>query len=232
MNLEYQTDGYHSGCQSISAKDCFESLTLSQKNMVEKSTTLLQFEKGETIIKQGYVASHILYLEKGLAKLDVTNDSKLSTLKLLGNDSFVGIMCSFACKSLDFSAIALEDTTIRMINMDLFLSLIKENGEFALKLMRHMSSLTNDIMHRTSRLAGKNVEGSLAMILQELKEIYASDTFTLPVTRVGLASLAGCSKESAIHTLAKFHNDGIILLKDKLISILKPESLELIIKNG
>jgi len=232
MNFEHQIDNYQREYQSFSAKDCFDSLTPDQKKMVEKATTLLQFAKGETIIKQGYVASHILYIEKGLAKLDVTNDSKLSTLKLLSNDSFVGIMCSFSCKSLDFSAIALEDTTIRMINMDLFLSLIKENGEFALKLMRHMSSLTNHIMHRTSRLAGKNVEGSLAMILQEFSEIYASNSFSLPVTRIGLASLAGCSKESTIHTLAKFHNDGIILLKDKLISILKPESLELIIKNG
>ncbi|WP_164977516.1 Crp/Fnr family transcriptional regulator [Ancylomarina salipaludis] len=205
---------------------------MNQKSLVEKSTSILRFAKGETIIKQGFVASHILYIEKGLAKLDVTNDSKLSTLKLLSSDSFVGIMCSFACRNLDFSAVALEDTTIRMIDMDLFLNLIKENGEFALRLMRHMSSLTNDIMHRTSRIASKNVEGSLAMILKEFKEIYKSNTYTLPVTRVGLASLAGCSKESAINTLAKFHNDGIIHLKDKSVSLLKPESLELIIKNG
>ena len=232
MNLEYQINNYQPEHQPFSAKDCFDSLTPNQKSLVEKATTILQFAKGETIIKQGYVASHILYIEKGLAKLDVTNDSKLSTLKLLTNDSFVGIICSFACKSLDFSAVALEDTTIRMIDMTLFLSLIKENGEFALKLMRHMSSITNEIMHRTSRLAGKNVEGSLAMILQEFGEIYASNSFSLPVTRVGLASLAGCSKESAIHSLAKFHNDGIILMKDKQITIVKPESLELIIKNG
>lgn len=232
MNFEYQTDGYCSDRQPVSAKDCFDSLTPNQKEQVERSTTLLQFAKGETIIKQGFVASHILYIEKGLAKLDVTNDSKLSTLKLLSNDAFVGIMCSFACKSLDFSAVALEDTTIRMINMDIFLSLIKENGEFALKLMRHMSSLTNDIMHRTSRIAGKNVEGSLAMILMEFNQIYKSSSFTLPVTRVGLASLAGCSKESTINTLAKLHKDGIIQLDDKSITIIKPESLDLIIKNG
>jgi len=232
MNSKYQTQEHPADHQLIRAKDCFDSLTATQQKLVEKSTTILQFTKGETIIKQGFVASHILYIEKGLAKLDVTNDSKLSTLKFLSNDSFVGIICSFACQNLDFSAVALEDTTIKMINMDLFLSLIKENGEFALKLMRHMSSITNDIMHRTSRLASKNVEGSLAIILMELKEVYKNDSFTLPVTRVGLASLAGCSKESTIHTLAKFHKDGIIHLKDKCITIIKPENLDLIIKNG
>lgn len=232
MTLEYQTNEYNSIYQQINAKECFNSLTHNQNKMVEKSTTILQFTKGETIIKQGFVASHILYIEKGLVKLDVTNDSKLSTLKLISNNSFIGIICSFACKSFDFSAVALEDTTIRMIDMKLFISLIKENGEFALKLMRHMSYLTNIIMHRTSRLAGKNVEASLAMILEEFREVYQSDNFSLPVTRVGLASLAGCSKESTIHTLTKFHKDGIIQLKDKQITIVKPESLDLIIKNG
>ena len=232
MNLEYQIERYQTDAELISAEDCFNALTPDQKKMVENSTTLLQFAKGETIIKQGFVASHILYIEKGLAKLDVTNDSKISTIKLLSDGAFIGIVCSFACKSLDFSAVALEDTSIQMINMDVFLSLIKENGEFALKLIRHMSSNTNSMVHRTCRLSDKNVEGSLALILTELSEIYHSPQFVLPVTRVGLASLAGCSKECVIHTLAKFHNDKIIEVKDKNITILKQASLELIIKNG
>ncbi|PKQ65745.1 hypothetical protein BZG02_01690 [Labilibaculum filiforme] len=232
MKLEYQTDRHHTNEEHVSAQDCFNALTSDQKLMVENYTTLLQFSKGETIIKQGFVASHILYIEKGLAKLDVTNDSKISTIKLLGEGSFIGMVCSFACKNLDFSAVALEETEIKMINMDIFLSLIKENGEFALKLIRHMSLNTNSMVHRTSRLGTKNVEGSIALILIELSEIYKSATFTLPVTRIGLASLAGCSKESTINTLAKFHTDAIISVKDKHVHILKPESLELIIKNG
>ncbi|WP_372753564.1 Crp/Fnr family transcriptional regulator [Labilibaculum sp.] len=232
MNFEYQTERYQSVQEPIRAIDCFKALTSDQKTRVENSTTILQFTKGETILKQGFVASHILYIEKGLAKLDVTNDSKISTVKLLGDGSFIGIVCSFACTNIDFSAVALEDTSIKMINMDVFVNLIKENGEFAFKLIRHMSSNTNSIVHRTSRLFNKNVGGSLSLILLELSEVYQSKEFTLPVTRIGLASLAGCSKESTINTLAKFHADEIIEVKDKHIKILKPESLKLIVKNG
>ncbi|MGQ1908669.1 Crp/Fnr family transcriptional regulator [Marinifilum sp. RC60d5] len=232
MNFEYQIEKHQKENERISANDCLNALTPDQKKLVENSTTLLQFAKGETIIKQGFVASHVLYIEKGIAKLDVTNDSKVSTIKLLGGGNFVGIVCSFACKNLDFSAVALEDTTIQMINMDVFLRLIKENGEFAFKLIRHMSSNTNNIVHRTSRLSTKNVEGSLALILQELSEIYNSLNFELPVSRIGLASIAGCSKESAINALLKFNKDKIIKVKDKNIEILKPELLQLIIKNG
>jgi CRP-like cAMP-binding protein len=232
MNFEYQTERYCTDQEIIKAKDCFEALTSDQKIRVENSTTLLQFAKGETIIKQGFVASHILYIEKGLAKLDVTNDSKISSVKLLGDGNFIGMVCSFACKNIDFSAVALEDTNIKMINMDVFVSLIKENGEFAFKLIRHMSSNANEIVHRTSRLFNKNVEGSLSLILLELSEAYGNSEFTLPVTRIGLASLAGCSKESIINTLAKFHADTLIEVNDKRIKILKAESLKLIVKNG
>ena len=186
MIFEYQHTVNVSDYIPVSTQDCFNSLTEDQKRVMKDSTTMLEFKSGETIIKQGYVASHILYLEKGLASLNVTNDGKTSTVKLLSSDSFVGIMCSFACHSLNFSAVALEDSIIQMIDMDLFLRLVRENGEFAIKFIRHMSAKTNSMVHWMSRLSNKNVVGALTMILLEFSEIYASQSFTLPVTRVGL----------------------------------------------
>jgi len=232
MNIDFLHLREASDEQFISANDCFNALTNDQKELVENSTTLLVFKKGETIIKQGYAASHVLYIENGVVKLDVTNDSRTSTVKLIGADSFVGIICSFACKKLDFSAVALEDTTIRMINMEVFNSLIKVNGEFAFKLIRHMSTATNSMVHWISKLSAKNVEGSLAMILHEFMEIYKNKEYTLPVTRIGLASLAGCSRESVINTLNQLHNDKIIEVNDKNIKIIDEQRLKLIIKNG
>lgn len=232
LNFEHQHLINSNNQALIKASDCFEALTPDQKILVENSTSLLEFKKGETIIKQGFVASHILYIESGLVKLDVTNDGKTSTVRLLGKDAFVGIVCSFACRNLDFSAISLEPTSIRMINMDVFYSLIKENGEFALKLIRHMSMGTNSMVHWMSRLNGKNVDGALAMMLKEFSMNYESDSFTLPVTRIGLASLIGCSRESVINSLTQFHQDGIIDLKDKYVKILNAQSLERIIVNG
>jgi CRP-like cAMP-binding protein len=231
-NIDYQVYSELTDDVFVSAEDCFAALTADQNELVEKSTTTLLFSKGETIIKQGYVATHVLFIEKGLARLDVTDDHKTSTVRLLSKGSFVGIICSFACKSVDFSATALEETTIRMINMDLFQNLVKENGEFALKLIRHMSTNTNSMVHWISRLAAKNVEGSLAMVLQEFGQVYGTLNFTLPVTRIGLAAMAGCSKESAINVLARFHSDGIIELKEKHVTIVDPQRLDLIIRQG
>lgn len=232
MIFEYQHTVNVADYIPVSTQDCFNSLTEDQKRLMEDSTTMLEFKSGETIIKQGYVASHILYLEKGLASLNVTNDGKTSTVMLLSSDSFVGIMCSFACHSLNFSAVALEDSTIQMIDMELFLSLVRENGEFAIKFIRHMSAKTNNMVHWMSRLSNKNVAGALTMILLEFNKIYASQSFTLPVTRVGLSAIVGCSRESIMNILSQFHEDGILEVKGRHIKILKPDSLNLILKNG
>ncbi len=232
MSLENLSNKYNSLNQEISAQDCFSSLTADQNKRVENSTTIIEFAKGETIVKQGFMASYVMYIEKGIAKVEVATDSKISTVRLITDDSFIGIACCFARKNLGFSAIALEDTSIRIISLDVFLDLIRENGEFALKLISHMSHATTSMMHWMSRIASKNVEASLAIILKEFSDIYSSSSFTLPVTRVGLSSMAGCSKESVIHTLTQFHNDKIIELEGKNIKILKPDNLNLIIKNG
>ncbi|MBI9035818.1 MAG: Crp/Fnr family transcriptional regulator [Bacteroidales bacterium] len=216
----------------ITAKDCFNALNPEQQGIIKNNTTILEFKKGETIIKQGFVASHVLYLESGLAKLDVTNDHKTSTVKLLYDGAFIGIICSFACKSIDFSAKALENTIVHMIDMTIFQELIRQNGEFSLKLVQHMSSLTNNMIHWITRISDKNIDGALAILLLEFSDIYKNSKFKLPVTRIGLAEMAGYSKESVIHTLSRFNKDGIVNVSDKQIEIMERDRLEVIARNG
>ncbi len=216
----------------VTARECIDALTIEQQEVLKNNTTILAFKKGETIIKQGFVASHVLYLEQGIAKLDVTNDQKTSTVKLLSDGSFIGIICSFACKSIDFSSVALEDTIVHLVDMNVFQQLIHDNGDFSLKLVQHMSSLTNNMVHWITRLSDKNIDGALAILLLEFADIYKSTKYKLPVTRVGLAEMAGYSKESVIHTLSRFNKDGIIKVNDKHIEILQRNLLEIVARNG
>lgn len=211
---------------------CLESLTPDELLLVEKSTTILEFKAHETIVKQGYVADHIMLIENGVSRLDVTNDGKISTVGLLGAGSFIGIMCSFACRNMDYSSVALEKTVVKLINMDVFQQLIRENGEFALKLMKHMSYLTAGMLHWITRIADKNVDGALAIMLQEFSKVYSSLEFTLPVSRIELAEMCGFSKESVINSLSRMHVDEILKVAGKKINILSPDRLDLVAVNA
>jgi len=223
MNTEF-------GDVKISARDCMAALTKEQQALLEQNTVELVFKKGEAIIKQGYVASHVLYLEEGLAKMEVTDDYVTSTIKLLASGSFVGIMCTFACRSVDFSAVALENTRIRMINIEVFKRLIIENGQFAMLLIQHMSTLTNSMVHWMSKIAHKHIDGALAMILLEFADIYGADNYHLPITRKALAEMLGYSKESVINALSKFNKEELIRVEDKRIVLLNKDKLKLIMK--
>jgi CRP-like cAMP-binding protein len=184
------------------------------------------------IIRQDFSASHLYLLESGLVTLNVFDDHRVSTVKLLTPQSFIGIMCSFAGRRLDFSATALQNSTIRLVEMDTFERITKNNGEFAFMFIRYISSLTNEMVHWIMRVKGRNVDGAIALILLEFSGIYQSEEFELPVTRKELASIIGYSKESVINTLSQFNKDNIIHIREKSVAIIDAKRLRLISQAG
>jgi CRP-like cAMP-binding protein len=123
-------------------------------------------------------------------------------------------------------------TNVSFIPMQLFEKFIKENGDFALGLIKHISGVSNGIFHRITSLSQKNIEGALAIILLDFARIYKSSSYKLPVGRSGFAKILGYSKESVINTLSKYNRDGVIKVDDRKIEILDINKLEQISKFG
>ncbi|PLW96052.1 MAG: hypothetical protein C0593_12560 [Marinilabiliales bacterium] len=217
---------------NLSLNDCITALSPGEKELLLRESSVLSYKKGEMIIRQDFSASHLYLLESGLVTLNVFDDRRVSTVKLLTPQSFIGIMCSFAGRRLDFSATALQNSTIRLVEMDTFEQIIKTNGDFAYLFIRYISSLTNEMVHWIMRVKGRNVDGAIALILLEFSEIYQSTDFELPVTRKELASIIGYSKESVINTLSHFNKDNIIRINEKNVSILDSKRLTLISQAG
>lgn len=210
----------------INARECFESLTSEEKKRLVESKSDLSFKPGETVIKRGMLANHVLYLNKGLVKVDFFNDSKSFTIGLVQPHSFVGIVCCFAFDKFDFTATAIIDTKINFIPMDIIKEFIQNNGEFALNLINHISGVSNGIIHRISSISQKNIEGALSLALLDFSKIYKSNEFRLPINRTELAEIVGYSKESVINTLSKFNRDQIINVSDREIKIIDKKALE------
>lgn len=216
----------------FTAEYCFSALTDAEKTEWMNSRNEVHFEAGETIIKQGFIASNIMLLEKGLAKLDIDTDGKLTTIGLIAPNSFIGIVCTFASHNVNFSSVAIEKTKISIFDIRMFEKLIRQNGEFAYRIIQHMSIVTNSLVRNISRFSHKNIDGSLSILLLEFSEIYNSDSFVLPVKRDEMAQMLGYSKESVINTLSKFNKENIIIVQDKKITILDKNKLNNIAKNG
>lgn len=210
----------------LNAQECLNILTDDEKQELVNNKTDIVFEAGETIVKRGALAHNILYITNGLVKLEIINDSKPFTIGMTQSHSFIGIVCCFAFKYFDFKATALEKTEVSIIDMDIIEKFIKNNGDFALNLIKHMSGVANAVFHKVTSLSQKNIEGALAIILLDFKNIYNSNSFVLPVNRIELSNMIGYSKESVINTLSKYNREGIISVDDRKIEILNSKKLK------
>lgn len=216
----------------LDAKACLNILSKEEKTTLIQNKTDIEFEPGETIIKRGMAVSNILYLNDGLVKLEIINDGKPYTVGLVESHSFIGIICCFAFENFDFTATALERTKVSFIDKNVFEKFIQSNGKFALNLIKHMSGVSNGLLHRLTTLAQKNIDGALSILLLDFAKIYNSDTFVLPMVRKELANMLGYSKESVINTLSKFNKENLINVSDRKIKILNKKKLIQISKLG
>lgn len=208
------------------------SLNDVEKNRIFDASEILTYKRGETIIKQGTLASQIIFVEEGIAKLNFQTGDRDTTFSFAMNGDFIGLMCSFVKKRLEFSAVAITDTTVRIIDREVFENLIETNGNFAVYIVKLMSELTNSVVHTLITLSHKNVNGAVATLLLTLTRLYKSNKLQIPFTRDEMADALGYSKESIINTLSSFHQDKIISISGRNLEIMQESALILIAEKG
>ena len=202
------------------------------RNQILSTSTVVDYNKGETIIKQGVAAGHITFLEKGMVKLTSSNKKRTSTFKIIADNTFIGLMCAFVKKRFDFSAIAIVPSTVRMIDRKLFEEAIRTNGDFAVYIVNEMSLTTNKIVTELIQLSQKNADGAICTILLELATVFNSNTFQVPFNRTEFADTVGYSKESVITCLSSLQQEGIIRVSGKTVEIIDMSRLETIATYG
>ena len=196
------------------------------------SSVVLDYEKYDVIIKQGSLASQIMILEEGMVKLNFRESGKDTTFGFGTKGDFIGLMCSFVKKRLDFSAVAITPCRIRIFDRDVFEKLIEQNGKFAIYIVTMMSEMINETCHNFITLKHRNAGGSLATLLLNLIRVFGEHQLIIPFTREEMAHTLGYSKESIINTLSDFQKDGMISISGKNLEILDKKALENIAEKG
>jgi CRP/FNR family transcriptional regulator len=206
---------------------CFDELTESQKEMIDVNMVSLHYKKGENICKQGSFASHIIFLKSGLAKVYLEGNPKNLILKIAPPNSLIGLPSIYeGNNTFLYSASTYIDSEVELIDIELFKTLIKENSQFAFRIINTLNENTVQTYGRFYCLTNKQMHGRLADILLCLSErIFRQDAFNLPLTRSDLAELTGMSTESVVRVMKDFKDDGLIRTDGKVIELLNLEML-------
>jgi CRP-like cAMP-binding protein len=218
-------------CQIKSA--AAKNLNIEEFEILENNSVQVNFKKGEIIFRQDALSLNIAYLKTGLVKLHMHGPSREKILRIVKAPSYLGIPTTFGDKINQFSATALEPTTVCFIDSALFRNFIYSNGRFAYEIIVELCRNELTDYQRYASQAQKQIPGMMAETLLCMSEkIYESPRFVLPLNRSEMGDLIGTSRESVSRVLTDLANEKIIEVNGNDISILKKELLAQISEKG
>jgi CRP-like cAMP-binding protein len=230
-----ETNHKTSSCRDCKVKSCAAAvLNASEIDLVNENSRETAFRKGDIILHEGSMTSHIIYLKSGLVKEyhKGTND-KEQILQIVKQYTYLGLPSLFGDRINHYSYAALEDITVCYIDLNIFNSLIRQNGNFAFEILISVSRDSLNNFHRFMSQSQKKTYGRVADALLYFSQIiYENNSFEVPFTRQEFADLIGISRESATRVLTKLKEEGILSLDGRAIEIVNPLLLQQISKNG
>jgi CRP/FNR family transcriptional regulator, polysaccharide utilization system transcription regulator len=211
-----------------------ELLTNEEKDLINSSSVIVKYKKGEMVCKQGSFASYIMYLEKGLVKIYLEGNPKDLILTITPQKNLMGRQALYeGNNTFLYSISTYTDSAMRLIDIQIFKQLLKQNPLFAYRIINILNESTSQSYGRFFSLTHKQLHGRLADILLCLsRKIFKSESFDLPLTRSDLSDLTSMSTESVIRIMKDFKDDGIIDINNKSITLLDLPRLDNISARG
>ena len=212
---------HHALSGTISGLPFGEFLLPEEVEELTLNTSTVNFEKREVIFRQNTPVSHVMFVRSGFVKVYKEGYNKRAViLKIATAGEFLGMMSVYGGKMHEFSASSVQHAEIGFIDLGVADRIIKQNGNFAAKIIEALSRDGLFIFERIMNQTYKQLPGRMAAVILYFSDIiFKQQVFDFPLTRRELAELAGTTKESFIRTLAEFKHDKIIDLEGARVSI-------------
>lgn len=213
---------------------CFQMLDAEEVELVRASKTQVLFRKGENLTKQGAFASYVLFILTGFVKQYVEGNGKYNhNLKIIKPGDFVGLSSIYGKSTFNYSAVALTDTQVYLIEKEALANVSKQNGQFAYTLIKRYCEQNSSLFDSIRNLVFKQMNGRIADTLLYLSpENFEGEDIASLLTRKEIAEFANLTTESTVKILKSLEKDGLIRLDEKSITILDRDRLAEISKNG
>ncbi|MEP1095195.1 MAG: Crp/Fnr family transcriptional regulator [Cyclobacteriaceae bacterium] len=220
-------------CLGCTLRRVHNSLPESAIIQFDANRIELEYKKGESICKQGSFASSIICIRSGIVKIYKEGSHISSTLSLKNAGGILGLQSLFGKGVYHYSAEALTDTEICLIDMATFKKLLKENPDFATEVIQYINEELIGMSDQLHSFSTKHIHGRLAELLLFLhQDIYHSNPFKLTLSKTDLSEILGTSKESISRLFKELKNDGIIKESNRSIHILDESRLKRISLTG
>ncbi|MBU1013762.1 MAG: Crp/Fnr family transcriptional regulator [Bacteroidetes bacterium] len=213
---------------------CFHELYHEEFDSINSKKKQLNYLQGENLFKQGAFSPYVMYIIDGLVKVYLqTGYDKQINLRLAKKGDFLAFSSVFGENIYHYSALALKDSTICMIDKTALSRLLIEKPDFAMHITSRNIQNEHHLYEIIKSISYKQMRGKLASTLIYLssEELTNEEVFKY-LSRQDIADFASISTESAIKFLKEFEKEGILQLNNKDIRITDLSRLEEIEKRG
>ncbi len=206
---------------------CFSHLSADELLKINEYRTEITYKKGETIIKQGTFATHVLFIKSGMAKIYIEGHQKDLIVKLAKAGELIGLTSLFNIEFHNFTVVSLEEpTVVCLIEKKQFQTMVYDNANFAVEVIKDLDENITKILKKLYCLSNKQLQHRMAEILLELSlDVYESDSFELTLSRKDLSEMTSMATENVVRILKEFKDKGLIDIKGKQIKIIDKQKL-------
>lgn len=190
------------------------------------------YKRGSIVYREGNRMKGFCCVHSGIIKIYKTGfDGKEQIIRFAKPGDIIGYRSVVSGEPACTTTEVIEEAVLCQIPTDILLNLVKNNGRFAVELLKLTCKELGEANSYITDIAQKTVKERLAEILIHLDDEFGEDSqgvFKISLTREELSNIVGTATESIIRLLSEFKSLGYIEINGRKIKILDKPGLKYI----
>lgn len=203
---------------------------------LELATSTISLPAQAPLFTQGEEARCLYLICSGYLKLTAgQNKEREMIVRVAGPGSMLGLYAVLSHGAYEVSAESLTTAQLRPVERDRFQNFLRAHKEAQMRAVQCICQEYRFALQDACRIAlAETVAGRLGHLLLELahqigERINGGFQFPLLLTHEEMASMTCTTRETVTRTLGQFRKDGWITIEDSLVSLNKPDELQMLL---
>lgn len=229
--MEFNIENFH-----LQSSYLFDYLSSAESQLIKSRLSRKEYNKGESVFKEGSFSKGVYIIRKGKVKIFRTNlEGKQSIIYIYKKGDFFGYRPLLAEEPHPLSAIAIDPVVVSFLPKEAFLNLMAKSPSFSRKIAISLSKEFSVWVNKFTLMTQLGVKERVALSLLILGKIYRTHPSTkrfgtIALNRDDFAGFVGTAKETLVRALRIFKNEGFITSRGTKISIKSSKALALIVE--
>lgn len=204
----------------------FKSLTDPELELLSNLAKERIYKKGQIVVSEGNKRDFIYIVKEGKVKLyKSSSDDKSIILDIKGENSVLGSHMLFSDSPNTSTIMTIEDSLICVLRIYDIESIILNNSDLALDIIKHLGNELILSQDKIKSLALDDSYTKILFLLLDLSERYGTSIsensmeLDLILTRSEMSDVIGVSRETVSRVLSQLNKEKLINIDEKKIII-------------